>query len=214
MYSENVKNIRKDFSYEELWSLQEPQKKPHKQRADDLGICFDDLPVNPTLKIIRVDRDITEEMNDEEIIDWAECQRRVIANDYKELDIIPHVVSEIVDLRQIEDGVDVSAFNTADWLRGKREFNKVAYAKQQIVERIKDLAILYSCISSEQGRNNTKRKALSLLENKHKAIALAYLKQMQNTSDFEKKQELRRKILQINAEIRHLLSIWKKFSSF
>ena len=38
-----------EFSYQEFWALEEPMQKPHRLRAEELGISVDDIPVSPAL---------------------------------------------------------------------------------------------------------------------------------------------------------------------
>ena len=45
-----------------------------------------------------------------------------------------------------------SAFNTTDFHNTMRPFNKYGYAMKKIMERVKDLAVMHSCISQDQHR--------------------------------------------------------------
>ena len=64
---------------------------------------------------------------------------------------------------------EYSAINTHDFQDGLKPFNKYGYAMKKIMERVKDLAILHSCISSPEGRANAHRKYEALLEAKFRS---------------------------------------------
>ena len=42
-------NEMQEINYHELWELEQPTQRPHKRRADELGIRMTDIPVSPVL---------------------------------------------------------------------------------------------------------------------------------------------------------------------
>ena len=73
-----------------------------------------DLPVSPVLKIMRQQ----EEPEDMEAIEWSEVRRILWELDWKPIMDLPMSKSERLHLhRQMEDGVDTSAFASMDFKR-------------------------------------------------------------------------------------------------
>ena len=215
MFTQQIKQTsQKEFDYNEFWALQEPQKKAHKQRADECGLIDkDDLPVAPTLHIIGKSRDITEEMSEEELISWGEVQRQVLMKDIEPLLAIPQIESSFVDLRQMEDGIDVSVFNTVDFLREhKLEFDKKRYAMNKIIERAKDLALLHSCVGSEWSKEHVKQRFEALVNTSFRKGALYLATVKFPIATDEERAEIKQKIGECNRNIIKLMMIWKKFS--
>jgi len=209
---------QKEFSYYEFWALQEPQKKAHKQKAEEYGLIDeDDLPVASTLQIIRKSRDIIEDLTEEELTAWSEVQRQVYMRDIEPLLAIPVVHSDFIDLRQFEeiDGkmVDVSAFNTIDFLGNRPEFDKKRYAMNKIAEKAEDLALLHSCVSSKRGREHIKArfKALVNTSYRNRALYLANVK-FQQVETAEKQAVIRQKVAECNRQIIRLGLIWKNLA--
>ena len=62
------------------------------------------------------------------------------------------------------DEFETSAFNTADFQKGKPKFDKFGYRLKKILERVSDLAMQHSCISDEAGRDNLKRRCQAFVE--------------------------------------------------
>ena len=42
-----------EFNYQQMWELEQPSQRPHKKRADELGIKVTDIPVSPALTKLR-----------------------------------------------------------------------------------------------------------------------------------------------------------------
>ena len=64
------------------------------------------------------------------------------------------------------DGFSDSAFNTHDYeaLLGQRRFDGRAYREQKLLESIEDLAVMHSCISSSDDRENVRERCRDLVE--------------------------------------------------
>ena len=187
-------------------------------------VCFEDVPVSPALKVLRKHRDITEELPEDELLDWSECQRLVIQKDLGPLLEIPEVKKDI-DFRQFETVsvvtqfgaystvVDVSAFNTMDFHRSSSmNFDKYRYFTDKAAERARDLAIMHSAITDEKGKSEVKQKFTAFLNSKYRNYALKLLAMYQATEDDTKKAELLMKIEKQNKQIRSLNRIWEKFA--
>lgn len=206
------------FSYEAFWKSQEPQKKPHRQRADDLGLTFDEdiLPVSPTLQPIRKN-----DIDTDDIEDWLEVQKKIFEKENELLTVVPAVKKTSAMVRQYETqvcftplgmvikSIDISAFNTVDFLRDKPEFDKVRYAKEKIEDEVKNLAIMHSCITRKEGKDNIKTRYAALINRRYRDYGLRLLQTYKYSNDV-KKEEIKQKIKDINRDIRRLNRIWKK----
>ena len=110
-----------------------------------------------------------------------------------------------------ESGTDVSAFNTADFERlHKHGFDKYAYKIKKIYEKVENLALLYSCITTEAGKTNIHRRFIALVENEFKDEASMLLETYTKHSQFINKEKVFNKIAELNKQIRKCNSIWRK----
>ncbi len=118
--------------------------------------------------------------------------------------------------RKVSPGhfVDVSAFNTVDYLRNtaKFHFDKYRYFTDKVAEKAKDLAILHSCISHESGRSEIKQRFISLGNNKYRDYALRLAEMIRATPDLDRKAKLLEKFEERKNQIRRLVAIWKKYA--
>ena len=131
-------------------------------RTLDSWIVEEDLPVKHGLKVIRRN-DPDCGFTDDEISDRNEFIRCYLLKEHEAL----------MQIAEQDDGRDFfvsdfeeSAFNTVDFWRTlpKNSFRKYAYRIQKIMEQVKDLAIMHSSISSEEGRQNTHKRYQALLD--------------------------------------------------
>ena len=179
----------------------------------DSWIVEEELPVWAGLKVIRCndpDCSLTEDGIDErnEFINWYLLQ------DYALLLLVPRQTTEAgffipdIDVTATE----YSAFNTHDFQDSLKPFNKYGYAMRKIMERIKDLAILHSCISSEVGRANVYRKYEALLEAKFRSRLAQLIERCQRTEDPDRKLDLKLKIAELTRRILEAKKIWERFA--
>jgi len=181
--------------------------------AIDKWIVEEELPVREGLKVIRLndpDYGLTEDELDErnEFIQWYLLQ------DYSLLLMVPKQEREtdffIVDLDVAAPGY--SAFNTHDFQDGLKPFNKYRYAMKKIMERIRDLAILHSCLSSSEGRLNTHRRYEAFLEAKFRSRLARVIERCQMTDDPDRKLELKQKIAEVTRRIMESKRIWERYA--
>ena len=240
-----------EINYQELWELEQPARRPHKIRADELGIKVTDIPVSPALTRLKESLRRIEELynvyeleeegiNVEELLNhYTECQLinfleengyehsislgeiegLLFGIDWSNLIQIPSVKSDFCLLRQFEESlngrlVDVSAYSTMDFLRTLEhfEFDKYKYFTDKVAERVKDLAIMHSCISDEKRKEQIKQRFISMVNIKYRDYALKLMAMIRNTGDESKKSELMEKMQERNRQIRRLRSIWKKYA--
>jgi hypothetical protein len=107
---------------------------------------------------------------------------------------------------------EYSAFNTHDFLDGLQPFNRYCYAMKKIMERIRDLAILHSCLSSPEGRLNTYRRFEAFLEAKFRSRLAHLIERFRMTDDTDRKLELKLKIAELTRRILEAKRIWERYA--
>jgi len=104
-----------------------------------------------------------------------------------------------------------SAFNTWDFERafGKFEVDKWRYRVAKILEHIKDLAIMHSCLSNQDGRQNTIRRARLVVQAEFMAPAIEHMKRSQQSRDPEEASQHRWKARQLLQLVEKAAEIWQ-----
>jgi len=238
-----------EINYHELWELEQPTQRPHKRRADELGIRVTDIPVSPVLtrlkeSIRRIEelyniRELLEEgINVDELLNQftefqliayieelgfehsialAEIEALVSSQEWTALIDIPFIRRDFFVLRQFEESangglIDVSAFNTMDFIRGNDdwEFDKYKYFTDKVAEKSKDLAIMHSCISGKEEREIIRKRFDSLVNGKFANSAVRLISMIKETTDLGRLAELTDRLQEKNSQIRRLNEIWNK----
>ncbi len=126
--------------------------------------AIDDLPVRAYLRPIR-GFDMYKGMDDDEMVVYNDFMNWHLRQDMTPLLSIPKTrTGDFIPVQLDESGADISAFNTADFHRGKHKFDKYAYKLKKVFERVNDLALMHSCISDEHGRENVKKRCRAVIE--------------------------------------------------
>jgi hypothetical protein len=179
----------------------------------DSWIAEEELPVRGNIKVIRkTDPDYG--LTEDEIMDRNEYIRCYLLKDYELLMTIPKQ-SPAEDFFIPDCGVTdpwYSAFNTVDFQRQLRPFNKYGYAIRKIMERVKDMAILHSSISSPEGRLDTYRRYQALLERKFRGRLVVLAERFKRTTDPERRFELKGRIAELNRRILQCEKIWERYA--
>ncbi len=104
-----------------------------------------------------------------------------------------------------------SAFNTWDFERvcGKFEVDKRRYRIGKVLERIRDLAIMHSCLSNDDGKRNTLGRAKLLVEDEFMGPAMEYMRRSQVSRDREQAFEHRRKARELVGLVEKAAEIWQ-----
>jgi|GEM_PF-950030 hypothetical protein len=112
-----------------------------------------------------------------------------------------------------DSGTDVSAFNTADFERMHHQnFNKYAYKIKKILERVQNLALLYSCITQDEGKANIHQRFINLIANEFRDKALILLETYKKYPHFINKEKAFERIVELNINIRKCKDIWQKYA--
>jgi len=179
----------------------------------DSWIVEEELPVRANLKVIKR-RDPDYGLAEDEIADRKEFIRCYLLRDFGLLMMIPKQ-DEAVDFFIPDCDVsesEYSAFNTHDFQRTLRPFNKYGYAIKKLMERVKDLAILHSSISSPQGRLETYRRYEAFVNREFRNRLLSLTERYKRIEDDEKKAWLKRKIAELNRRILGCKRIWERYA--
>jgi hypothetical protein len=179
----------------------------------DSWIVEEELPVKANLKVIRKN-DPNYGLTEDEIQDRNEFIRCYILKDFELLAMIPKQDTEndffIADCRV--DDPRYGAFNTVDFQSTQRPFNKYAYAMKKIMERVKELAIMHSCISDKDGRLETYQKYEDFVDRKFRTRLLASVNRYNREADKQHPSWLRSRIAELNCRILECKKIWGRYA--
>lgn len=179
----------------------------------DSRFVEEELPVAANIKVIRRS-DPNYGLSEDDIQDRLEFIRCYMLQDFELLMMISKQTTEvdffIVDCTA--DDVEYSAFNTHDFQRQQRPFNKYHYAMKKIMERVKDLAIMHSCISSPEDRQDTYRRYEALVDREFREQLLTLASQYRWWQDEKRKQWLKQKIATLNRRILECKIIWERYA--
>ena len=165
------------------------------------------------LKVIRKN-DPWQGMSEEEIEDRREFIRCYINKEFELLLLIPIQPRESDFWFSSYEDFKESPFNTWDFQRNRKPFDKYGYRIKKILEHVKDLAILHSCISQPEGRENIQKRLKLIIENEFRSQILELVEKVNATEDREKKSKLIQKIVKLNWGINECKTVWEKYSPY
>lgn len=172
-----------------------------------------DLPVRAGIRVIQ-QNDPDYGLSDYEIADRSEFIRCHLARELELLMMIPAETEEkdffISDFHVTDEAF--SAFNTVDFQRTQKPFDKYAYAMKKIMGRVKDLAILHSVINDEEGRANILERFNALVELEFRERLFRYVEQYKASRSDERKSSLKQKVGEMNRRILECKKIWEQFA--
>lgn len=177
------------------------------------SIPEEELPVRAGIKVIRrSDPDFG--LSDDEITDRSEFVRCYLMREFELLMMLPGKEEDsdffIPDCHVTDEAY--SAFNTVDFQRTMRSFDRYGYAMKKILDRVQDLAILHSAISYEEGRQNIQRRFHSLVEYEFRERLLSCIDRFYAARTDEQKESLKKKIGELNRRIIECKRIWERYA--
>ena len=179
----------------------------------DSWIVEKELPVRANLKVIKR-RDPDYGLAEDEIADQKEFIRCYLLRDFRLLITIPKqdgAVDFFIPDCDVSES-EYSAFNTHDFQRTVRPFNKYGYTIKKLMERVKDLAILHSSISSKEGRVDTYRRYEAFADREFRNRLIGLTERYKRIEDDEKKAWLKQKIAELNRRILECKRIWERYA--
>jgi hypothetical protein len=178
-----------------------------------MWIVEEDLPAPARLKVIRRN-DPDYGLAEDEIMDRYEFIRCYMLQEFEALMMIPKQTTGedyfLLDCNVTDPWY--SAFNTVDFQRQLRPFNKYGYVIRKIMERVKDLAIMHSSISSQEGRLDTRRRYEAFVDCEFRNDLLALTWLFNRTTDPQTRFKLKRKIAALNGRILECKRIWERYA--
>ena len=188
--------------------------KQEISKQDQHWILEQDLPSKSSLRPIKKFDGLYPESEEErqaywDFIHWA------MNKDHAVLLNIPkqHNESDFWQHDLDESGTDVSAFNTVDFERSHNySFDRYAYKIKKIHEKVKDLALLHSCITLDEGKTNIRQRFIAIVENEFKDEALMVLETYKKYPHLIKKEKAFERIVKLNSNIRRCKDIWQKYA--
>jgi hypothetical protein len=151
-------------------------------------------------------------MSEEEAEDRKEFIRWYINKDFELLLLIPIQPTESDFWFSSHQEFLESAFNTWDYQKDQKPFNKYGYRIKKVMEQVKDLAILHSSISQPEGRASIQRRYESLVENEFRDRLPSLAERHQRATDEENRYLIRAKIAELNRRILQCKSIWERYA--
>ena len=151
-------------------------------------------------------------MSDEEIEDRREFIRCYLLKDLAPiLQIQVHTTENDFWFASHQDFIE-SPFNTWDFQKMRRPFDKYDYRVKKVLEQVKDLALLYSCISQPEGRKNIQTRFENLVNQEFRNTLLEMVERHRRTFDEERRFQLRHKIARLSRYIIECKGIWQRYS--
>ena len=175
----------------------------------------EEMPVRAGLKVIsRNHPDYG--LSEDEIQDRNEYIRCYLIKDFEVLLLIP---KQDIQADFFIHDCDVfsqhySAFNTHDFQRRMRPFNMQAYAMKQIMERVKDLAIMHSCISQPENRQAVYERFVNLMAFEFVDEVEELSRQLHTDISYAERARIRRKINRLGLDILKCKKIWEHYAPF
>jgi len=121
---------------------------------------INDVPTRVGLKKIAKMFDMWSEFDDETAEDYRDFMSWFMRKDDALLEQIPAKGSTGIFIEEFEG----SAFNTCDFQNDKPKFDRYGYRLRKVMERVRDLAMQYSCIESKEGKLDVRKMFDALMQ--------------------------------------------------
>ena len=172
-----------------------------------------ELPPSAALKVIK-SNDPNHGLAEDEIQDRYEFIRCYILSSFKLLMMIPKQEVEndffIPDVNPSDEGYN--AFNTVDFQRTLKPFNKYGYAMKKIMERVKELAIIHASASFQDSRDHAYLRYEAFVDLKFRHQVLDLVEEYKYTFRPEWRYILKHRIGQLNRRIMECRRVWEQYA--
>ena len=162
----------------------------------DTWISEEEIPVSPALKVIRAN-DPWYGMSKEEVEDHKEFIRCYLLKDYELILQIPTQLQENDFWSPNHQDFLESAFNTHDFQKILRPFNKYAWRIRKILEQVRDLAIFHSGTSQPEGKARIQKRYENLVDNEFRDRLLRLVEKHQRACTEEQRDEIKKKAAEL-----------------
>jgi hypothetical protein len=118
-----------------------------------------DVPTRVALKKVKK-FDLYSEFDDETAEDYRDFMSWFMRKDDALLEQIPSKDSTGFFIEEFEE----SAFNTCDFQKDTPKFDRYGYRIRKVMERVRDLAMQYSCVESKEGKVGVRKMFDALMQ--------------------------------------------------
>ena len=171
------------------------------------------LPPSPALKVIHIN-DPDYGQTEDEIQDRYEFIRCYLLSEFESLMLIPKQDLNndffIADVDVYHD--DYSAFNTHDFQKLRRKFRRYNYAMQKILERVKDLAIMHSCITQPENQRAVYEQFKSFMAFQFTNEVEELARQLHSDITYYERSKIKRRIQSLSRNIRKCKKVWERYA--
>ena len=151
-------------------------------------------------------------MSDEEIEDRREFIRCYLVKDFELILMLPVQPRENDFWFASHEEFIESAFNTWDFQKMRRPFDKYDYRVKKVLEQVKDLALLHSCISQPEGRKNIQDRFEMVVNKEFRNPLLELVERYRKTFDEDRRFGFKRKIARLSRYLLECKAIWQRYS--
>jgi len=153
-------------------------------------------------------------LSEDEIQDRLEFIRCYLFKDFEVLMMIPKQdpASDFFIHDHTVDDSEYNAFNTHDYQRQIRPFSKYGYAVKKIMKKIKDMAIIHSCISDPSIRELEKERYENIVDFEFRSRISDYAEKYNNSWSEERRFWLKHKIAELNRRIMESKRVWERYA--
>ena len=176
-------------------------------------IPTEQLPPSAGLKVIcKTDPD--HGLSEDEIQDRNEYIRCYLLKDFEALMMIPKQDTEddffIPDCDVFD--AEYSAFNTHDFQKQIRPFNLQGYVMKKIIERVKDLAIMHSCISQPENRQLVFKRFVGFMDFEFVNEVEELARRLHTDLTHTEQAQIWRQIDTLSRKIHKCKKIWERYA--
>jgi hypothetical protein len=159
-------------------------------------------------------QDPNQGLSEDEIQDRNEFIRCHLLKDFEALMTIPKQDTEddfFIPDCDVNDA-EYSAFNTHDFQKQMRPFNMQGYLMKKIMERVKDLAIMHSCVSQPENRQSVFERFVGFMDFEFINEVEVLARQLHTDITNTEQAQIRRKIEALSGKIRKCKRIWERYA--
>jgi hypothetical protein len=179
----------------------------------DTWVSQEEIPVSPALKVIKPN-DPWHGMSEEEVEDHKEFIRCHLLREHETILQIPIQAQENDFWATNHPDYQESAFNTHDFQRTLPPFNKYAWRIKKVLEKIRDLAIYHSSTSQAEGKARIQKRYEIVVDNEYRDRLLILVERHQRARDEEQRDEIRRKVAELNRRILQCQKVWEEYANW
>jgi hypothetical protein len=184
------------------------------EHIEDNRIAAEDLPAPASLKVIRRS-DPNYGLSEDEIQDRHEFINCYMLQEFELLMMIPKQAqgNEFFMCDCTVEDAEYSAFNTHDFQDAQKPFNKYAYAVRKTLERVKELAVMHSCISQPENRKLMFDRFKSFMAFKFIDRVEELARDLHTDISKAAQAQIKREIAKIGRSVQQCKAIWEQHAA-